>query len=87
MGGLTAIRKHLYEKVNDGGWLTSDQENLYLKRQLMVDGWLNSNQKKQLYEKVSDSRWLNSDQIKHFYENIFRAQNVLAAAKRFPQKK
>ena len=24
--------KRLYEKVSDGGWITSDQENLYMKR-------------------------------------------------------
>ena len=47
----------------------------------------NQRTEKRLYEKVSDSGWLNSDQIKRFYENIFRTRNVLAAAKRFPQKK
>ena len=52
-----------------------------------MGGRLNSYQKKCLYEKVSDSGWLNSDQIKRFYENIFRTHNVLAAARRFPQKK
>ena len=53
----------------------------------MMGGLLNSYQKKRLHEKVSDSGWLNSDQIKRFYENIFRTRSVLAATKRFPQKK
>ena len=46
MGGLTAIRKRLYEKVSDGGWLNSDQETFTSKgSQLMMGGWLNSYQK------------------------------------------
>ena len=26
------LEKKLYEKVSDGGWLTRDQKNLYMKR-------------------------------------------------------
>ena len=60
VGGLTATRKPLHEKVDNGGWLNSDQKNLYMKRWIMV-GALTAT-RKPTHEKVSDSGCLHSDQ-------------------------